>query len=175
MNRPTRENSTKILNQHTKYLKTSPAKWRLFFFLTSVCQFVSHDVHFSKSQNRSFMNENLWISNKISLRDVPCGLIPWWRHQMETFSVLLALCAWNSPVNSPHKGQSRGVLINGWVNNREAGDLRRQRANYDVVVVHNNSALVQVKAWCLTDNNPLAVPMMTNFIDTYMLYSDSIC
>ena len=22
----------------------------------------------------------------------------WWRHQMETFSVLLALCAWNSPV-----------------------------------------------------------------------------
>ena len=23
----------------------------------------------------------------------------WWRHQMETFSKLLALCAWNSPVN----------------------------------------------------------------------------
>ena len=22
----------------------------------------------------------------------------WWRHQMKTFSVLLALCAWNSPV-----------------------------------------------------------------------------
>ena len=22
----------------------------------------------------------------------------WWRHQMETFSTLLALCAWNSPV-----------------------------------------------------------------------------
>ena len=38
-----------------------------------------------------------------------------------------------SPVNSPHKGQWRGALmftlicaqINGWVNNREAGDLRR--------------------------------------------------
>ena len=37
-----------------------------------------------------------------------------------------------SPVNSPHKGQWRGALmfslicawINGWVNNREAGDLR---------------------------------------------------
>ena len=36
-----------------------------------------------------------------------------------------------SPVNSPHKGQWRGALmfslicarINGWVNNREAGDL----------------------------------------------------
>ena len=38
-----------------------------------------------------------------------------------------------SPVNSPHKGQWRGALIfslicvwiNGWVNNREAGGLRR--------------------------------------------------
>ena len=37
----------------------------------------------------------------------------WWRHQMETFSALLAICAGNSqvPVNSPHKGQWRGALI----------------------------------------------------------------
>ena len=43
-----------------------------------------------------------------------------------------------SPVNSPHKDQWRGALmfslicvwINGWVNNREAGDLRRYRAHY---------------------------------------------
>ena len=33
----------------------------------------------------------------------------WWRHQMEIFSALLALCAGNSPVNSPHKGQWRGT------------------------------------------------------------------
>ena len=26
--------------------------------------------------------------------------------------------------------------IIGWVNNREAGDLRRYRAHYDVVVMH---------------------------------------
>ena len=69
----------------------------------------------------------------------------WWRHQMETFSALLALCAgihrW--PVNSPHKDQWRGALmfslvftwINGWVNNRQAGDLRRHRAQYDVIVM----------------------------------------
>ena len=39
--------------------------------------------------------------------------ISWWRHQMETFSALLALCAGNSPVpmNSPHKGQWRGVSM----------------------------------------------------------------
>ena len=49
----------------------------------------------------------------------------------------------NSPVNSPHKGQWRGALMfslictwmNGWVNNREAGDLRRHRAHYDVIVM----------------------------------------
>ena len=28
--------------------------------------------------------------------------------------------------------------MNGWVNNREAGDLRRQHAHYDVTVMQNN-------------------------------------
>ena len=39
--------------------------------------------------------------------------IAWWRHQMETFSALLALCEGNhrSPVDSPHKGQWRGALM----------------------------------------------------------------
>ena len=48
-----------------------------------------------------------------------------------------------SPVNSPHKGQWRGAVmfslicawINGWVNNRETGDLRRHRAHYDITVM----------------------------------------
>ena len=72
-------------------------------------------------------------------------VLSWWRHQMETFSALLAICAGNSPVpvNSPHKGQWRGALmfssicawISGWVNNREAGDLRRYRTHYDVIVM----------------------------------------
>ena len=58
------------------------------------------------------------------------------------------------PVNSPHKVQWRGALmfsvicvwINGWVNNREAGDLRRYRAHYDVTVMcHCYSADVATK------------------------------
>ena len=65
--------------------------------------------------------------------------VSWWRHQMETFSALLALCAGNSP----HKGQWRGALmfsvidarIKGWVNSREAGDLRRDRTHYDVIAM----------------------------------------
>ena len=55
---------------------------------------------------------------------------------METFSALLAICAGNSPitVNPPLKGQWR-AWIKGWVNNSEAGDLRRNRAHYDVTVM----------------------------------------
>ena len=41
-----------------------------------------------------------------------------------------------SPVNSPHKGQWRGALM-FWVNNRKAGDLRRNRAHYDVNVMNH--------------------------------------
>ena len=48
------------------------------------------------------------------------------------------------PVNSPHKGQWRGALmflirarINGWINNGEAGDLRRRHVHYDVIVMLN--------------------------------------
>ena len=54
-----------------------------------------------------------------------------------------------SPVNSPHKGQWRGALmfslicvwINGWVNNREAGDLKLYRAYYDVIVMDEDASV----------------------------------
>ena len=71
---------------------------------------------------------------------------------MQTFSASLAFVRgihrW--PVNSPHKEQWRGTLmfsliwawINGWVNNREAGDLRRYRAQYDVIVMINKAVYI---------------------------------
>ena len=44
-----------------------------------------------------------------------------------------------SPVDSLHKGQWHGALIfsliSGWTNNRDAGDLKRHRAHYDVTVM----------------------------------------
>ena len=56
------------------------------------------------------------------------------------------------PVNSPNKGQWGGASmisliwawINGWVNNREAGDLRRHRAHYDVTVMRYGSILFKL-------------------------------
>ena len=51
----------------------------------------------------------------------------WWRHQMETFSALLAICAGNSPVSGEFSVQTPVTRsfdvsfictrINGWVNN----------------------------------------------------------
>ena len=69
----------------------------------------------------------------------------WWRHQMEPFSALLAICAGNSPVTGEFPTQrpvTRSCdvffdlrLNNGWVNKCEAGDLRHYRAHYDVIVM----------------------------------------
>ena len=60
-------------------------------------------------------------------------------------SALLVLCAGNSPVPGEFPTQrpvTRSLdvffdlrLNNGWVNNGEAGDLRRYRAHYDVTVM----------------------------------------
>ena len=69
----------------------------------------------------------------------------WWRHQKETFSALLAICAGNSLVTGEFPAQrpvTRSLMfsliyawINGWVNNREAGDLSCHRPHYDVTVM----------------------------------------
>ena len=64
-----------------------------------------------------------------------------WEHFLRYWPLARGIHRW--PVNSPHKGRWRGALmfsliyawIKGWVNNREAGDLRRHCAHYDVTVM----------------------------------------
>ena len=60
------------------------------------------------------------------------------------FRVTDPLCGeFTGPGDFPHKDKWRGALmffficvwINGWVSNREAGDLRRHRGHYDVNVM----------------------------------------
>ena len=77
--------------------------------------------------------------------------LPWWRHQMEQFPRYWPFVRGihRSPVNSPHKGQWRGALIfslicariDGWVNNRKAGDLRRHVVHFDVIVMQSSSQM----------------------------------
>ena len=75
-----------------------------------------------------------------------------------------------SPVNSPHKGQKRGALmfslirtwLRGWVNNGDAGDLRRHRVHYDVTVMYVLRALDKfiVRQSC----TPVQHPITDNWI-----------
>ena len=96
-----------------------------------------------------------------SLCYVPAYLWSWWRHQMETFSALLALCAGNSLVTGEFLAQ-RPVThsfcisfiwawINGWVNNLKAGDLRHHRDHCNVTVWYQVNASQKMKA-CVCNN-----------------------
>ena len=69
----------------------------------------------------------------------------WLRLKWKTFSALLALCKENPPVTGgfPSKHQWGGALMfslicawaNRWANNRDADELRRHCAHYDVAVM----------------------------------------
>ena len=70
--------------------------------------------------------------------------ISWRRHQLETFSALLALCVGNSPVTGEFPARrpvtrsfdvSFDMCLNKWVNNLDAGDLRRHSVHYDVITM----------------------------------------
>ena len=87
----------------------------------------------------------------------------WRRHQMETYSALMALCVGDLLVTGefPHKGQWRWALmfslicarINDSVNNREADELRRHHAHYDITVMFRPFKETAIKCnqlyfWC---------------------------
>ena len=91
----------------------------------------------------------IWRANLIGIKNKIIWnqekAFAWLRHQMETFSALRALCARNSPVPGLFPAprpvtRSFDVFficawMNGWVNNRDAGDLRRHRTHYDVTLI----------------------------------------
>ena len=69
---------------------------------------------------------------------------------METFSALLAIYTGNSPVTGEFFATKASdaellcfslicVWMNGWVSNRETGDLRRYRAYYNVTIMYNTT------------------------------------
>ena len=82
---------------------------------------------------------NCYTNVKPSNRQTHDDVIKW-KHFPCYWPFVRGIHQW--PVNS-HKGLWRGALIfslicawiNSWVNNREAGDLKRHRAHYGVIVV----------------------------------------
>ena len=92
-----------------------------------------------------------WVKNPIPYVVYYCAChddVTKWKHFPRYWPFVRRIH--RSPVNSPHKGQWRGALmfslicvwINGWVNNREAGDLRRYRAHYYVIVMYWNVPII---------------------------------
>ena len=59
----------------------------------------------------------------------------WWRHQMETFSALLALCGESTEHRWIPLTKASGAWTNAWANNRGAGNLGRYCPHYDVTVI----------------------------------------
>ena len=94
-----------------------------------------------------------------------------WKHFPRYWPFVLGIH--RSPVNSPHTGQWRGALmisliwacINGWVNHRKAGDLRRHRTHYDVTVMSLNS---------LPSVHPVAHPLQTLPSGPYRMLATAI-
>ena len=89
---------------------------------------------------------HLWVS-KISTNESRCNVlslvvVQFCTELMDRKPTLL-IFRYRRPVNSFHKGQWRESLMfslicastNGWVNNRDAGDLGRHRARYDVTIM----------------------------------------
>ena len=107
--------------------------------LDSVVVFAGSKLHLTPHQPGHFFSKCIFIFLCCSLQTqymymqlVQYMHQAWWRHQMETSSVSLAFVRgirW--PMNFAALFSLICAWTNGWVNNRDAGDLRRHRAHYD--------------------------------------------
>ena len=104
----------------------------------------------------SYFDYVLEVSLRLMLNEA------WWHHQMETFFALLTVCVGNLLVTGEFPSQrpvTRSFdivfdlhLKNGWVNNRDASDLRRHRAYHDVTVMKTSETTTYITcyhAWLL--------------------------
>ena len=120
---------------------------------------------------------NLKISRWIHLAGSKWFLIAhlistWYMMTSSNGNIFCVTAIW-SPVNSPHKGQWRGALmfslicvwITGWANNRQAGDLRRHSAHYDVIVMN----WIQTWSWVSPPKHENGVGILYKCIFFYLL------
>ena len=109
--------------------------------LCHVLQHVCYILAYFDGLLQNYRNSSLW-SNEVYLfvYYVP---LSWWHHRMETFSVLLAICAGISPITGEFPARRPvtrsfdvffDLRLNKWLS-KCAGDLRSHRAHYDVTVM----------------------------------------
>ena len=120
-----------------------------FYFVSAMLRYCEWrwEMHFTANtkydiwQKKSILHCTGATSRQISVCRQSNWNCPWWRHKKETFS---ACGIFTGHQWIPGTKASDAELwcflrcaseINGWVNNGEAGDLRRHVAHYDVTDV----------------------------------------
>ena len=97
----------------------------LFIFVLNICE--EREICTCISWNSSTLTRRWWFTHNDDVIK--------WKHFPRYWPFVRGI--------HPHKGQWSGALmfslicalINDWVNNGEAGDLRRHRVHYDVIVM----------------------------------------
>ena len=127
-------------------------------------------------------------------RHIQMHFLTWWRHQMETFSALLALCVGNSPVPGEFPAQRPvtrnfdvffDLCLNKWLSKQTWGwrfetpssplwchcNERKHKNFYHYSLnfipkgqIKNIAALVQIMAWYWPSHKPLSEPMMVSLL-----------
>ena len=77
------------------------SRWQIYGI---ICAILVPDVFNGKLLTRILWTEMSFVISKTFTNYWSVG-ISWWRHQMETFSALLAICAGNSPVTGEFPAQ----------------------------------------------------------------------
>ena len=131
-----------------------------------------------------------WLERRIAwMRSWQCYFgvyleFAWWRHQMETFSALLALCAGNSPVIGEFPAQRPvtwifDVFFDLSLNKRlskqsRPGDLRRHRAHYDVGVIHSliSQTILSAPKCQSNDNLVTLIPCLTRSGNEFTIFCE---
>ena len=100
--------------------------------------------------------DRIWHITSLSCIPHQTCVVTWWRHEMGTFSALLAICAGNSPVTA---GQLRGALmfslicvwINGWWSWQFNVVIKIQDSFYDcagiLLLITDTYALTHPTPW----------------------------
>ena len=102
---------------------------------------------------------------------------------METFSASLAICVGNSPVPGEIPTQRPAtrsfdvfficIWINVWENNCKAGDLRRYRTNYGVIVMPQINSVYNGLTANITNSIGRRYAVEINFMGG--VFGDSLC
>ena len=95
----------KLTNRKHLRFHNWPFTYRVYVFFDKMYLFHTELIcGFHKPLINYKRDKLLWLWNQL------CNVhaddyVPWWRHQMETFSALLVLCAGNSPVTGEFPAQ----------------------------------------------------------------------